>query len=99
MAAPQARGNRPAAAVLAHRARSRRQAQRPPMRLRIILLVVAASSLALVSCLIPLALALRTLPAGRAVNTAIAHVQAHEGVTRTWLLLGGASLAVLTLSV
>jgi signal transduction histidine kinase len=69
------------------------------MRLRIILLVVAASSLVLVSFLIPLALALRTLPAGRAVNSAIAYAQLHLGVTRTWLLLGGASLAVLALSV
>jgi signal transduction histidine kinase len=69
------------------------------MRLRIILLVVAASSLVLVSFLIPLALALRTLPTGRAVNSAIAHVELHLGVTHTWLLLGGASLAVLVLSV
>src|SRR5262249_34136701 len=81
----------------AYRARSRRQAQRPPMRLRIILLVAAASSLVLVSFLIPLALALRTLPAGRAVNSAIAPAQLHLGVTGTWLLFCGASLAVLTL--
>jgi len=69
------------------------------MRLRIILLVVVASSLVLVSLLVPLALALRTLPAGRAVNSAIAHAQMHQGVVRTWLLLGGASLAVLALTV
>jgi signal transduction histidine kinase len=69
------------------------------MRLRLILLVVAASSLVLVSFLIPLALALRTLPAGHAVNLAIADAQSHLGVTGTWLLLGGASLVVLTLSV
>jgi signal transduction histidine kinase len=67
------------------------------MRLRIILLV-AASSLVLVSFLIPLALALRTLPAGRAVNSAIAHAQLRLGVTGTWLLFGGASLAVLALT-
>jgi signal transduction histidine kinase len=69
------------------------------MRLRIILLVLGASSLVLVSFLIPLALALRTLPAGRAVNSAIAYAQSHLGVTGSWLLLGGVSLAVLTLSV
>ena len=40
------------------------------MRLRVILLVVATSSLVLVSFLIPLALVLRTLAADRAVSTA-----------------------------
>ncbi len=45
------------------------------MRLRIILLVVAASSLVLVSFLIPLALVLRTLAADRAVNSATVHAR------------------------
>jgi len=58
------------------------------MRLRIILLVVMASSLVLVS-LVPLALVLGTLP----------DAQMHQGVVRTWLLLGGAGLVVLALSV
>src|SRR5262249_27006242 len=75
VAAPQARGNRAATAVPPHRARSRSQAQRPPMRLRIILLVVATSSLVLVSFLIPLALVLRTLAADRAVNSATVQAQ------------------------
>src|SRR5262245_30161105 len=69
------------------------------MRLRIILLVIVASSLVLASFLVPLALALRTLPAGRAANSALAHAQLHLGVVPAWLLLGGASLAVLALSV
>jgi signal transduction histidine kinase len=45
------------------------------MRLRIILLVVAASSLVLVSFLIPLALVLRTLAADRAVDSATVHAR------------------------
>jgi signal transduction histidine kinase len=45
------------------------------MRLRIILLVVAASSLVLVSFLIPLALVLRTMAADRAVDSATAHAR------------------------
>jgi signal transduction histidine kinase len=45
------------------------------MRLRIILLVVAASSLVLVSFLIPLALVLRTLAADRAVSSATVKAQ------------------------
>jgi signal transduction histidine kinase len=57
------------------------------MRLRIILLVIVASSLVLVSFLVPLVLMLRS------------DAQLHQGVTRTWLLLGGASLLVLALSV
>jgi hypothetical protein len=40
------------------------------MRLRIIALVVATSSLVLVSFLLPLALVLRTLAADRAISTA-----------------------------
>jgi signal transduction histidine kinase len=45
------------------------------MRLRVILLVVATSSLVLVSFLIPLALVLRTLATDRAVSTATAQAQ------------------------
>jgi signal transduction histidine kinase len=45
------------------------------MRLRIILLAVATSSLVLVSFLLPLALVLRTLAADRAVSTATVQVQ------------------------
>jgi len=45
------------------------------MRLRVILLVVATSSLVLASFLIPLALVLRTLAADRAVSTATAQAQ------------------------
>jgi hypothetical protein len=45
------------------------------MRLRLILLVVAASSLVLVSFLVPLALVLRTLAADRAVSSATVQVQ------------------------
>ena len=45
------------------------------MRLRIILLVVAASSLVLVSFLVPLALVLRTLAADRAINSATVEAQ------------------------
>jgi signal transduction histidine kinase len=45
------------------------------MRLRIILLVAATSSLVLVSFLIPLALVLRTLAADRAVSTATGQAQ------------------------
>jgi signal transduction histidine kinase len=45
------------------------------MRLRVIMLVAATSSLVLVSFLIPLALVLRTLAADRAVSTATAQAQ------------------------
>jgi signal transduction histidine kinase len=45
------------------------------MRLRLILLVVAASSLVLVSFLVPLALVLRTLAADRAVSSATVQAQ------------------------
>ena len=45
------------------------------MRLRIVALVVATSSLVLVSFLVPLALVLRTLAADRAVSTATAEAQ------------------------
>jgi signal transduction histidine kinase len=45
------------------------------MRLRVILLVVATSSLVLVSFLVPLALVLRTLAASRATSTATAQAQ------------------------
>ena len=47
----------------------------PPMRLRVILLVVATSSLVLVSFLVPLALVLRTLAADRAMSAATAEAQ------------------------
>ena len=47
----------------------------PTMRLRIILLVVATSSLVLVSFLVPLALVLRTFAADRAVSTATIQAQ------------------------
>lgn len=46
------------------------------MRLRIVALVVATSSLVLVSFLVPLALVLRTLAADRAVSTATVEAQA-----------------------
>jgi signal transduction histidine kinase len=45
------------------------------MRLRVILLVVATSSLVLISFLVPLALVLRTLAADRAVSTATVQAQ------------------------
>ena len=45
------------------------------MRLRVILLVVATSSLVLVSFLVPLALVLRTLAAEHAISTATAQAQ------------------------
>ena len=45
------------------------------MRLRIVLLVVAASSLVLVSFMVPLALVLRTLAADRAVSSATVQAQ------------------------
>ena len=45
------------------------------MRLRIILLVVATSSLVLVSFLVPLALLLRTFAADQAKNTATIQTQ------------------------
>ena len=45
------------------------------MRLRVILLVVATSSLVLVSFLVPLALVLRTLAADRATSAAAAEAQ------------------------
>ena len=47
----------------------------PAVRLRISLLVVATSSLVLVSFLVPLALVLRTLAADRAVSAATAEAQ------------------------
>ena len=45
------------------------------MRLRVILLVVATSSLVLIAFLIPLAIVLRTLAADRAVSSATAQIQ------------------------
>ena len=53
------------------------------MRLRVILLVVATSSLVLVSFLVPLALVLRTLAADRAVSTATAQAQSMAPLVTT----------------
>jgi len=53
------------------------------MRLRISLLVVAASSLVLVSFLIPLALVLRTLAADRAISAATAEAQSMAPLVTT----------------
>jgi signal transduction histidine kinase len=53
------------------------------VRLRVILLVVATSSLVLVSFLIPLALVLRTLAADRAVSTATAQAQSMAPLVTT----------------
>ena len=53
------------------------------MRLRVILLVVATSSLVLISFLIPLALVLRTLAADRAVSTATAQAQSMAPLVTT----------------
>ena len=53
------------------------------MRLRVIMLVVATSSLVLVSFLIPLALVLRTLEADRAVSTATAQAQSMAPLVTT----------------
>jgi signal transduction histidine kinase len=55
------------------------------VRLRVILLVVATSSLVLVSFLIPLALVLRTLAADRAVSTATAQAQSIAPLVATTL--------------
>jgi signal transduction histidine kinase len=53
------------------------------MRLRVVLLVVATSSLVLISFLIPLALVLRTLAADRAVSTATAQAQSMSPLVTT----------------
>jgi methyl-accepting chemotaxis protein len=53
------------------------------MRLRVILLVAATSSLVLVSFLIPLALVLRTLAADRAVSTATTQAQSMAPLVAT----------------
>jgi signal transduction histidine kinase len=53
------------------------------MRLRLILLVVATSSLVLISFMIPLALVLRTLAADRAVSTATAQAQEMSALVTT----------------
>ena len=53
------------------------------MRLRISLLVVATSSLVLVSFLVPLALVLRTLAADRAVSAATAAAQSMAPLVTT----------------
>src|SRR5579864_4794017 len=83
MAAPQARRDRAAAPLPAHGPRGGDQAQPAPMRLRVILLVVATSSLVLVSFMVPLALVLRTLAADRAVNTATALAQSMAPLVTT----------------
>ena len=53
------------------------------MRLRVILLVAATSSLVLVSFLVPLALVLRTLAADRALSTATAQAQSMAPLVTT----------------
>ena len=53
------------------------------MRLRVVLLVAATSSLVLVSFLIPLALVLRTLAADRAVSNATAQAQSMAPLVTT----------------
>jgi len=53
------------------------------MRLRVILLVVATSSLVLISFLIPLAMVLRTLAADRAVSAATAQAQSMAPLVTT----------------
>ena len=63
------------------------------MRLRIVALVVATSSLVLVSFLVPLALVLRTLAADRAVSTATVEAQSMAPLV-TSLDPGGLKLAV-----
>src|SRR5258708_14020006 len=83
MAAQEARRERAAAAVPAHRARGRPQAHRAPMRLRIILLEVAISSMILVSFLVPLALLLRSFQADRAVSPATAAALYMAGLVDT----------------
>src|SRR5215467_14051852 len=67
--------------------------ERRPMRLRIILLVVATSSLVLVSFLLPLALVLRALAADRAVSTATVQAQWMAPLAAT-LQAGSLRLAV-----
>ncbi len=54
------------------------------MRLRIILLVVAISSMVLVSFLVPLALVLRTFAADRAVSTATIQAQWMAPLVAGW---------------
>jgi signal transduction histidine kinase len=63
------------------------------MRLRVVLLVVATSSLVLVSFLIPLALVLRTLAADRAVSTATDQAQSMAPLVTT-LPTGSLRLAI-----
>jgi signal transduction histidine kinase len=53
------------------------------MRLRVILLVIATSSLVLVSFLVPLALVLRTLAADRAISAATAQAQSMAPLVTT----------------
>src|SRR6266851_1735679 len=94
------RSNRATSTPCAESGSSSALRREPTMRLRIILLVLAASSLVLVSFLIPLALVLRTLAADRTVGSATAHAQSIAPLgARTWLLLGCAGLGVLALGV
>src|SRR5215469_8711161 len=75
MAAPQDGRDGAGAEVPVHGARRWYQARRTSMRLRIVLLVLAISSLILVSFLVPLALLLRTFAAERATSAATAQAQ------------------------
>jgi signal transduction histidine kinase len=70
------------------------------LRLRIILLVLAASSLVLLYCLAGLALVLRFQATGQTAGPATAHAHSTALLTgRSWLLFGGADLIGLALSV
>ena len=93
VAAAQAGGERAAAPVSAHGARCRDQARHAVMRIRLVLLVVATSSLVLVAFFIPLALLLRTVAADRAVNKATVEAQSLAPLVAT-LVASSLSLAV-----
>src|SRR5215469_1513327 len=83
LAAPQDGRDRPAAQVPVYGARGRGQARCTGMRLRLSLLVLAISSLILVSFLLPLALLLRTFAADRATSPASARAQWLEPLVAT----------------
>src|SRR5215472_5254076 len=83
LAAPQDGRDRPAAQVPVYGARGRGQARCTGMRLRLSLLVLAISSLILVSFLLPLALLLRTFAIDRATNSATARAQWLEPLVAT----------------
>src|SRR5262249_28285707 len=84
LATPQARRERPGAAVPAHGARGRGEADRArgridgcrSMRYRLVLVVTATASLVLVAFLVPLAVLVRSAAADRAVNAAVTQTQA-----------------------